>query len=64
MQEYTPRELEDELSSRFAFHEPLRQNTWITAGVLDDNSSSGAADRAARGGPQSVSRGGSAGQEL
>jgi SAM-dependent methyltransferase len=36
MHEYTPSELEDELSSRFAFTSLLRQNTWVTSGVLDD----------------------------
>lgn len=34
--EYTPAELEDELSSRFAFTDLRRQHTWITSGVLDD----------------------------
>jgi 2-polyprenyl-3-methyl-5-hydroxy-6-metoxy-1,4-benzoquinol methylase len=34
--EYTPSELEVELSSRFAFTSLLRQHTWVTSGVLDD----------------------------
>lgn len=34
--EYTPEELEFELSRRFAFTSIERQNTWISSGVLDD----------------------------
>jgi ubiquinone/menaquinone biosynthesis C-methylase UbiE len=34
--EYTPAELEQELSSRFDFTSLRRQHTWITTGVLDD----------------------------
>jgi ubiquinone/menaquinone biosynthesis C-methylase UbiE len=36
VREYTPSELEAELSSRFAFTALRRQHTWITSGVLDD----------------------------
>jgi 2-polyprenyl-3-methyl-5-hydroxy-6-metoxy-1,4-benzoquinol methylase len=35
--EYIPTELEQELSSRFAFVRLERQDTWITSGVLDDD---------------------------
>jgi SAM-dependent methyltransferase len=34
--EYTPGELEEELSARFPFVKLLRQHSWITSGVLDD----------------------------
>jgi ubiquinone/menaquinone biosynthesis C-methylase UbiE len=34
--EYTPDELEAELTSRFTFASLRRQHTWITSGVLDD----------------------------